>query len=392
MRRKPGWMRSVLTPRCRSASPATGCRPGCRCRAISIRPRWLPAAMRCAGRWRGCARRWGAALTCSISGTGCCRRRRPSMSNCWPACWHDPAGGGADESRRSGLAGGGAAVSLQSVQRPGDHPAAASAAGPAGAADRLAAGEDRGGNLCPARRRLAAARQYRGAGRRARSRPWRRQPLLYRDALLAVAAWPADEVVCLPLYPQFSTTTTQSSLDEWQHEARRRGFDRPTRAVSSWPTAPGFIAALAGRIEAALAAAPPGKLRLLLSAHGLPQAIVRAGDPYPEQVAATATAVAAALGRQGLDWRVCYQSRVGPLAWLGPSLDEEVRRAAADGAGLLVAPISFVSEHSETLVELDRDYRRLAEALGVRFYLRVPTVGTDPAFIAALAELVEAAG
>ncbi len=211
-------------------------------------------------------------------------------------------------------------------------------------------------------------------------------------AVAAVAAWPADEVVCLPLYPQFSTTTTQSSLDEWQHEARRRGFDRPTRAVSSWPTAPGFIAALAGRIEAALAAAPPGKLRLLLSAHGLPQAIVRAGDPYPEQVAATATAVAAALGRQGLDWRVCYQSRVGPLAWLGPSLDEEVRRAAADGAGLLVAPISFVSEHSETLVELDRDYRRLAEALGVRFYLRVPTVGTDPAFIAALAELVEAAG
>jgi ferrochelatase len=132
-------------------------------------------------------------------------------------------------------------------------------------------------------------------------------------------------------------------------------------------------------------------VRLLLTAHGLPLKIVRAGDPYPVQIDQTATAVIAALGRPGLDWNVCYQSRVGPLAWLGPATDDEIRRAGRDGIAVVVAPISFVSEHSETLVELDRDYRRLAEACGVLAYYRVPTVGADPRFIAALAELVRAA-
>ncbi len=129
-------------------------------------------------------------------------------------------------------------------------------------------------------------------------------------------------------------------------------------------------------------------MRLLFSAHGLPLKIVAAGDPYPSEVECTAAAVVRALARPGLDWRVCYQSRVGPLAWLGPSVDEELRRAGRDGVAVVIAPISFVSEHSETLVELDRDYRRLAAACGVPAYHRVPTVGTDPRFIAALAELV----
>jgi ferrochelatase len=130
---------------------------------------------------------------------------------------------------------------------------------------------------------------------------------------------------------------------------------------------------------------------LLLSAHGLPLKIVRAGDPYPRQIAETAAAIVAALARPGLDWQVCYQSRVGPLAWLGPSVDEEIRRAGAERIPVVIAPISFVSEHSETLVELDRDYRRRAESCGVPAYHRVKTVGTDPRFIAALAELVRAA-
>jgi ferrochelatase len=123
----------------------------------------------------------------------------------------------------------------------------------------------------------------------------------------------------------------------------------------------------------------------------LPLKIVRAGDPYPDQIEETAGAVVAALDRPGLDLVVCYQSRVGPLAWLGPATDDEIRRAGRDGVAVVVAPISFVSEHSETLVELDRDYRRVADASGVPGYYRVPTVGTDPHFIAALAELVETA-
>jgi ferrochelatase len=116
--------------------------------------------------------------------------------------------------------------------------------------------------------------------------------------------------------------------------------------------------------------------------------IVRSGDPYPSQVEQTAAAVVAALAQPGLDWRVCYQSRVGPLQWIGPATDEEIEKAGREGIPLVVAPISFVSEHSETLVELDLDYRRLAEASGVPAYHRVATVGVEPVFIGSLASLV----
>jgi ferrochelatase len=213
---------------------------------------------------------------------------------------------------------------------------------------------------------------------------------LTEAAVAAVQQWQPDEIVLLPLYPQFSTTTTGSSLAAWHGEAKRQGLAGPTRAVSAYPTEPGFIAALAGLIDKRLAeaAAQQKPLRLLLSAHGLPLKIVRKGDPYPQQVESTAAAVVAALERPIADWRVCYQSRVGPLAWLGPSVEEELREAGRDGVGVVIAPIAFVSEHSETLVELDRDYRRLAAACGVPFYSRVPTVGTEPEFIAGLARLV----
>jgi protoporphyrin/coproporphyrin ferrochelatase len=209
------------------------------------------------------------------------------------------------------------------------------------------------------------------------------------ETLAAVKAWRPDEVVCLPLYPQFSTTTTASSLAVWRDEARRQGLVCRTRVVQPYPTAPGFVAALAGLIKPVLGEALESRsTRLLLSAHGLPLKIVKAGDPYPEQMEQTARAVITALDYPDLDWAVCYQSRVGRLAWLGPATDDEIRRAARDGVAVVVAPISFVSEHSETLVELDRDYRRLAESCGVPAYYRVPAVGTDPRFIAALAELV----
>lgn len=209
-----------------------------------------------------------------------------------------------------------------------------------------------------------------------------------------VEAWAPDEIVCLPLYPQFSTTTTASSLAAWRSAAAQQGLDRPTRVVCCWPVENGFVDAIARLIRGALdrvsgLAKPP---RLLLTAHGLPKKIVRAGDPYPDQVGLTAAAVVAALARPGLDWRVCYQSRVGPLEWIGPATDAEIRRAGAERVPLVVAPISFVSEHSETLVELDLDYRHLAENSGVPKYCRVPTVGVEPEFIAALAALVRRGG
>ncbi len=212
-------------------------------------------------------------------------------------------------------------------------------------------------------------------------------------AVGAVKAWRPDELILLPLYPQFSTTTTASSVAAWRREAARQGLAVPTRLVRSYPVEPGFVAALADAAGPVLEAAERAGLpvRLLFSAHGLPLKIVRAGDPYPAQVESTAAAVAAQLGRTELDWRLCYQSRVGPLAWLGPSVDEELRRAGRDQVAVVVAPISFVSEHSETLVELDRDYRRVAAACGVPAYYRAPTVGTAPRFIATLADLVRRA-
>jgi ferrochelatase len=246
--------------------------------------------------------------------------------------------------------------------------------------------------LANTRAQAEAAEQVLGADYRCfvAMRYW--HPLTPETAAL-VKAWEPNDVICLPLYPQYSTTTTASSLAVWRREAGRQGLACPMRVVDSYPTAPGFITALAETIAPLFdqAAQQHARLRLLLSAHGLPLKIVQAGDPYPKQVEATAAAVVAALDRPDLDWVVCYQSRVGPLAWLGPGTDEEIRRAGKDGVALIVAPISFVSEHSETLVELDRDYRRLAEESGVPGYYRSPAVGTHPRFIAALAELVRAA-
>ena len=205
-----------------------------------------------------------------------------------------------------------------------------------------------------------------------------------------VANWAPGEIVCLPLYPQFSTTTTASSFADWRDAARRHGLDCTMRLVCCYPRDEGFIEALSGLIRRALddTVDPTRPPRVLLTAHGLPKRIVRSGDPYPNQVEATAAAVIAALDRPRLDWRVCYQSRVGPLEWIGPATDDEIRRAGSDGAPLVVAPISFVSEHSETLVELDLDYRELAEKSGVPAYHRVPTVGVAPSFIQGLARLV----
>lgn len=207
-----------------------------------------------------------------------------------------------------------------------------------------------------------------------------------------VKEWAPDRVILLPLYPQFSSTTTASSLADWQRAAATAGLAAPSRALCCWPEQAGFVRAVAGAIAERLAAWPAeARLRVLFSAHGLPRKIVARGDPYRWQVERTVAAVIAALGRPELDWVICYQSRVGPLAWLEPTTDAELRRAGSDGVGVVVVPIAFVSEHSETLVELDMEYRHLAEAAGVPRYVRVPTVGAAPDFIAGLAALVRAA-
>jgi ferrochelatase len=211
-------------------------------------------------------------------------------------------------------------------------------------------------------------------------------------AARAVKSFDPDKIVLLPLYPQYSTTTTASSLKDWTRAAKRASLSKPQSRICCYPCEPGFAAAAAAKIRDAMADAP-GNLsyRLLLSAHGLPKRTVERGDPYRWQVEQCAAAVVQALGMPGLEPVVCYQSRVGPLQWIGPSTDAEIVRAGRDGKAVVVAPIAFVSEHSETLVELDIEYRRLAGESGVPDYRRAATVGTHPDFIAGLAGLVRQA-
>lgn len=206
--------------------------------------------------------------------------------------------------------------------------------------------------------------------------------------------WGADRVILLPLYPQYSTTTTASSIKDWYRAASKIGFKPKTTAICCYPAEDGLATAIAEKLQKTLdnvSTVPREDLRILFSAHGLPQKVVDGGDPYQEQVEATAAAIMARLGVSDLDWTVCYQSRVGPLEWIKPYTEDEIRRAGADGKHLVVVPIAFVSEHSETLVELDIEYRELADECGVKGYSRVATADDHPAFISGLAGLVSQA-
>ena len=216
------------------------------------------------------------------------------------------------------------------------------------------------------------------------------------EAAKAVKAWGADQIVLLPLYPQFSTTTTGSSLTAWHEAAARANLAVTTTTLCCYPTDDAYATATASLLSKAYHQAsseldPATGLRVLFSAHGLPETIVKAGDPYQWQVEQTVASVLASWNQPRVDWAVCYQSRATPQRWIEPSTETEIQRAAADGKAVLVVPIAFVSEHSETLVELDVEYRELATKLGVPGYFRVPTQNADPGFIASLASLVRRA-
>lgn len=207
-----------------------------------------------------------------------------------------------------------------------------------------------------------------------------------------VKSYDPDRIVLLPLYPQFSTTTTASFLSVWGKVARKSGLACPTASLCCYPTEAGFIDAVAAltrtRIEAV---SDTAATRVLFSAHGLPQKFVTAGDPYQAQVEMTVAAIVEKLALPDLDHVVCYQSRVGPVEWLRPYTDDEIKRAGYEGKTVIVVPVAFVSEHSETLVELDIEYEKLARESGVTGYHRVATVGTHPAFIDGLARLARLA-
>ncbi|WP_297370345.1 ferrochelatase [Acidocella sp.] len=207
-----------------------------------------------------------------------------------------------------------------------------------------------------------------------------------------VKAWNPDRVILLPLYPQFSTTTTGSSLANWREAAAKAGLAKPTTTLCCWPDDPAFAQAYAtlvdDAIEAAQDQAPGQKLRVLYSAHGLPESIVKSGDPYQAHVERSVAAVHKALKNQGHEAVICYQSRATPQKWLDPSTIQAIEDAGKAGEGVVIVPIAFVSDHIETLVELDIENRHIAEAAKVPVYVRAKTPNAAPGFITALAGLV----
>lgn len=204
-----------------------------------------------------------------------------------------------------------------------------------------------------------------------------------REAALAAKDWGASEAILLPLYPQFSTSTTGSSMNAW-----RKANALPTQIVCCYPTQENVIKAHAELIlDAWRRGGESGDPRVLFSAHGLPQRTVDGGDPYQWQIEQSVAAVSALLPAH---WEklTCFQSRVGPLKWIGPSTDQALHDAAQDKKGIILSPIAFVSEHVETLVELDHEYGALAKSLGLPYYLRVPALGITHHFIEGLADIV----
>lgn len=212
------------------------------------------------------------------------------------------------------------------------------------------------------------------------------------DAVVAdVKAWGADHIVLLPLYPQYSTTTTRSSFQAWQAATKNQKLDTPFNLVCCYPSDNGFIRANAANVVEVYnkALLETGQHpRILFSAHGLPEDIIKDGDPYQAQCERCAEDIVIATGIENPDWQICYQSRVGPKKWLGPSTDDALRKAAGDNVPVIILPHAFTQEHVETLVEIEIEYREVAEHIGVPAFYRVPTVGTHPDFIRGLADMV----
>jgi protoporphyrin/coproporphyrin ferrochelatase len=205
------------------------------------------------------------------------------------------------------------------------------------------------------------------------------------EAVAEVDAFGPDRVVLLPLYPQFSKTTTFSSMARFT--ALYKG-PAEVKTICCYPTADYFIKAHVDAIKKALKPLKSlSQYCLLFSAHGLPEKVIKSGDPYQSQVEAGVKAIMASLDKD-IDHTICYQSRVGPMKWIGPSTDETITQTGRAGKNVILVPIAFVSEHIETLVELDIEYAELAHQAGIRDYIRVPALGVNADFIRTLSDEV----
>jgi len=195
--------------------------------------------------------------------------------------------------------------------------------------------------------------------------------------------------VLLPLYPHYSRTTTLSSFEEWNRVTKSPSRRMKVVQIESYHDDSLYIDAIAERIDEALAKFPEdvrGEVYMLFSAHGVPVRVIERGDPYQKQILETVALVSA---RFPNPHSLAYQSRVGPVKWLGPATLAEIKRLAAEGEkNLLVIPISFVSEHSETLYEVNYLFRNEAKEAGVEQFEMMPALNDSPKFIEALSKLV----
>ena len=198
-----------------------------------------------------------------------------------------------------------------------------------------------------------------------------------------------EEVLLLPLYPQYSSATTGSSFANWVKVCEEKNFTAKTFSVCCYPLNAGWIEAQASLLKIELEKCDNSEEALVLfSAHGLPKKIIKKGDPYQHHIEVSAQAIANKASLSSEAWVICYQSRVGPLEWIGPSTDSILEQAGREHREVVLLPIAFVSEHSETLVELDIEYKDLANQAGVKSYYRVPAVSTHSSFISGLGDLV----
>jgi len=207
-----------------------------------------------------------------------------------------------------------------------------------------------------------------------------------KDVIKDVQLYGPDEAILMPLYPQYSAATSGSSIKEWKDVCKINNYHIKTSTICCYPTDQNFINAHTKEIIKKIKDLK--NFKLIFSAHGLPEKNIKKGDPYQWQVEQSVKKIVESLNNENLDWILSYQSRVGPLKWIGPSTETIIIENSKIGKHIVLVPIAFVSEHSETLVELDIEYKEIANANGCKNYTRVPALGINEDFIKTMSELI----
>ncbi len=212
------------------------------------------------------------------------------------------------------------------------------------------------------------------------------------DVVKEVKKFNPEQIILLPLYPQFSNATSGSSIKEWLSTCKKANLKTETKIVCCYPTEKSFILSYVNLIKEKINMDNIAETTLIFSAHGLPENKIKQGDPYQWQVEHTVSELVKKLSIKNLNYILSYQSRVGPLKWIGPSTDVVIMKEAQKHKILIIVPVAFVSEHSETLVELDIEYKKLALENGSKDYFRVPAVTVNQDFINSLRSSILQAG